>query len=202
MKSVIIIAISVVLFIPTSVFAEYSTIPSWVDRVEGFWYGQEISNNEYVTFVDHIIKRQIVSHEYYEILNNKHVDGIITYNNTAISAGMMSIAFSEWEKLNPDLVFVESPYSPSLSVQEMYWTPFSIKLDSDKVLLGYERDGIIFVSPDYDRVTTINTLMHEIGHVLGLMHINDESHLMYGSERSVDASSYNKRGYAIPNIYQ
>src|SRR3972149_9735966 len=80
--------------------------PDWIKRVESYWYAHEISNKEYVTFVNYIIKNQIVSDNYYEILSNKYSDGIITYNNTAVSDDILFKALNEWEKLNPDLVFV------------------------------------------------------------------------------------------------
>lgn len=171
--------------------------PDWIKRVEGYWYGHEISNKEYVTFVNYIIKNQIVSDNYYEILSNKQADGIITYNNTTgVSDDILFIAFNEWEKLNPDLVFIESFYSPSLIIIELEHLPFGTTLNSDQELLNYSEDEIIFqeytdrkeigriiyIPAKQDNVTTINEIMDGIGLTLG--------------------TGQKGKGYVIPEIYR
>jgi len=165
----------------SNVFAELK-IPDWIKRVESFWYGQEISNREYVSFINYIIKNQIVSDNYYEKLSKKHTYGIITYNNTVgVSDDILFIAFNEWEKLNPDLVFIESSYSPSLTIIEHEHLPFGVILNSNQKLLGYSEDEIfyeeysggregsriIYIPAKQDNVTTINEIIQGIGLSLG-----------------------------------
>lgn len=168
--------------------------PDWIKRVEGYWYGQEISNKEYVTFVDYIIKNQIVSDYYLEILSNKYTDGIITYNNTAVSEDIVLIALNEWEKLNPDLVFVESSYSPYVFIKEIEGLPFAITLNSDQELVGHGEDKIyfpesldpkkpkiIYLPAKQDNITTINEIIEEIELTLG--QINDKGYVVPATYR-------------------
>ena len=187
--------------VPVSADDLITFIPDWVKGVEGYWYGQEISNKEYVTFVDYIIKNQIVPDNYYRILSNKYTEGIITYNNTAVSAEILFIALNEWEKLNPDLAFIESSYSPSLYITKMEYQPFGIQTSSDEILLGYVQDRVIYVSPLQNNVTTINMIMHGVGITLGLEQINDdESHLMYTPEATKTKSMFDDKGYVLPEL--
>ena len=66
---------------------------------------------------------------------------------------------------------------------------------------------IHFVLEDYDcngqgmrysDIAVQKTLEHEIGHHLGLNHVLDESHLMFGDD-GVSLSVYDDRGYSIPD---
>ena len=46
-----------------------------------------------------------------------------------------------------------------------------------------------------------DTIEHEIGHHLGLNHVIDESHLMFGDD-GVSLSVYDDRGYSIPDVIE
>ncbi|MGI0023158.1 MAG: AN1-type zinc finger domain-containing protein [Nitrososphaeraceae archaeon] len=50
----------------------------------------------------------------------------------------------------------------------------------------------------HDKGMVTNTIMHEIGHYLGLEHHSDKNHLMYGEDEFASANFDNK-GYKIPN---
>ena len=58
MKSIMIIAIAICLFVPTSVFAD--EIPSWIKNTAGWWADREIENSDFIEAIKFLIENQIL----------------------------------------------------------------------------------------------------------------------------------------------
>ena len=112
--------------------------------------------------------------------------------------------FDIWESMNPNYDFVRSFEDPDI---EVYWD--MIPSDEHLGLAHYSRiySGTItinvggfdcndvYIEIDHDSIT--DTTMHEIGHLIGLDHTLDESHLMYGLD-GVSPSYFDERNLIIP----
>lgn len=111
---------------------------------------------------------------------------------------------SKWEELN-NIDFVKTDGTADIRI---HWLPISpeehqglaeyyTKYQGDiKIGLGKYNCKDEYVQFDRNRLQTI--VMHEIGHILGLEHVSDENHLMYGTDHIVSIEEMQNSGYVIP----
>ena len=111
-------------------------------------------------------------------------------------------AFTLWEKSNPELIFKEGDGGMNI----VFLENLHIGKDGLAICPGWNNseDGCyIFISIDVVNVYpynmsknhVTNILAHEIGHVLGMMHIDNDKHLMNGV---VLGWNFDDRGYNVP----
>lgn len=113
-------------------------------------------------------------------------------------------AFEIWEEYNPELNFERDQEGiPDILVQwELEPTYFGgsyagVVVDvgdyNGKIylVLGYFCEGIYV---ERSTNSLINTMMHEIGHIIGLAHSSDKKHLMYG----YNDEEFDEKGFNIP----
>ena len=128
-----------------------------------------------------------------------------------IPVNALKKAIDSWEKLNPNLEFIQSENSNI----EIKWQKYASSTHTGlakcnsvlfgilshcvlEISLGAEDCNSDFVQNDENMVA--NILMHEIGHALGLGHTSEENHLMYSTESP--EIQYNTHGYNIPNRFE
>lgn len=113
--------------------------------------------------------------------------------------------FSAWSDLNSHLEFIWVERNPLIWIE---WAEYQseyvglaciwclgYEASMDIILYGYNCEGErIHHSPDSVR----NTVAHELGHILGLEHHVDQTHLMYGEDFLLDP--FPTLGYTIPDL--
>ena len=131
------------------------------------------------------------------------IDELPDIQNATIPTNALKRATAAWEQSNPDM----SVRTVNVNTIRILW---SVGIPTEHVGLalctasgtcvleiwlgGYDCNGD-FVQYDEDAVT--DTIMHEIGHTIGLNHTSDEQHLMYGTDYVQD--DFDTLGYAIPD---
>lgn len=113
--------------------------------------------------------------------------------------------FKAWSDLNPDLEFVWVEHNPLIWIN---WAEYQseyvglaciwclgYEASMDVILYGYDCEGKrIYHSPNSVR----NTVAHEVGHILGLEHHVDQTHLMHGTDYISDP--FQTIGYVVPDL--
>lgn len=185
---------------------------SWWDHIFEFHRDGMISTEELRTAMEYVMDVRNLSAP----TPKTDSKNIITYSvgmwpaltYPDIPAGAMEAAITTWEYNNPGLLFVQSDYNPDIRIEwdlflsEEYaglatCTDFSgigsIDCTLDIALGDYDCTGE-FVQGDVDFIT--HTIMHEVGHALGIGHTSDETHLMFGPDPT---EPFDTKGYRIPD---
>jgi len=122
------------------------------------------------------------------------------------------IAFNEWNQKNPNLVFEETTNNDAdirVSWDHVIYGEHRGAGKLDCLALGEECQIIIALGElncrkeyvQYDEGKVANILAHEIGHALGLLHISDKDHLMYGVDNNVQ-ENFDTLGLDIPTLQE
>lgn len=138
---------------------------------------------------------------------------VITYSLDEIPDGLdktvvlLSVqrAFDAWQKINPGLRFAEGgipdvrlkwsmePGSDWVGLAECTRTPLDTYCTVTAAVGGTSCSGE-YVQAESNDLT--NTLMHEIGHVLGIGHTMDMDHIMFSRVDPMDP--LDEKGYEVP----
>ena len=135
------------------------------------------------------------------------VEPIPDVSNKQIIQNALNNAFSSWEKENDNLVFEKTN---TLSNIQIEWQTVASYNHAGLVTYSEKYKGIITIGLgkfdcnnnfiQYDTNLLHQTIMHEIGHILGLGHHPEEIHLMYGIE-GIDLNSIENFEYNIPEYH-
>ena len=151
-------------------------------------------------------------HPYYDprcIITYGYNDGLLeSYaHDHAQTRQAIHDGFSAWSDLNSYFIFRYVEADPLVWIDFVDYEPEYIGLACvwcleneplmEIILYSYDcKGGRIYYEPDYIR----NTVAHELGHILGLDHHTDRTHLMYGPEYQVDP--YETYGYVVPDMLE
>lgn len=127
----------------------------------------------------------------------------VQYKEMVVSG--VTEGFEAWERLNPELDFERIEGNADIDIEwEVEPAPYHVGLAE----YTYLYSGTITIHlGDYDckgrynqwdQAAITNITMHEIGHILGLEHVSDQSHLMYGDVRSAP-EDFQTLGYNVPD---
>lgn len=173
-------------------------IPAQADAWVGTLYAYE---RDGLISLDELQAALAYLHEIGFIMNDTvlfySVDTLPEVTDKSIPATALAEAIESWENSNPGLVFVESDdadimitwaFSSNGDVGADCWHDGQCTVS----LGGLDCDGN-YVQADVGRVQ--HSLMHGIGHAMGLEHVFDESSLMHGDGGK---TSIELDGYSIP----
>lgn len=130
--------------------------------------------------------------------------GAYAYNYTETIQAVHD-GFGAWSDLNPDLVFEYVDDDPLIVVEWSEYHPDHVGLACFDCLVNGASMEVILYSYDCNGARTHytpnnirNTVAHELGHIFGLEHHIDETHLMYGAGDVYTQDPFLTLGYAIP----
>ena len=133
-----------------------------------------------------------------------NMEPIPDVSNKQIIQNALDDAFSSWEEENENLEFQKTDNFADLQIE---WQ--TVAADTHVGLATYSEKykGIVTIGlgkfdcnnnfVQYDSNLLHQTIMHEIGHILGLGHHHEEIHLMYGV-KGIDLASIDNFEYIIP----
>ena len=133
-----------------------------------------------------------------------------TYGNHSIITKATVDAIKAWNEINPNVHFyIVNNYNDSNvhihwaekqkgSLGKYYQVNGIVTIKAIEVELGYPDCLGNYVHYNYESLRYVVT--HEIGHYLGLAHIDKKGHLMHSTTNPVDAYIYDDLGLSIPDI--
>ena len=132
------------------------------------------------------------------------VESIPDVSNKQIIQNAVNNAFSSWEEENDNLVFEKTN---TLSDIQIEWQKVASHNHAGLATYSEKYKGVITIGlgkfdcknnfVQYDSNLLHQTIMHEIGHILGLEHHPEKTHLMYGLE-GIGLKSIDNFEYTIP----
>ena len=174
-------------------------------------FGFETYSNGFSPSIESIRQiSNIVTSEDHQIIYYSFED-VPDIPNEQIPADALKKAIDTWEKLNPNLDFIQSENSNI----EIKWQKYASVNHTGlatcngvlfgmlthcvlEISVGAEDCNSNFVQNDENMVT--NILMHEIGHALGLGHSSEKNHLMYSTESP--QITFDTKGYVLPERFE
>lgn len=166
---------------------------------------ETIFQEETIRSIDPTIEKNLTNLDVRIISYN--VEPIPDVSNRQIIQNALGNALISWEEENNNLVFEQTD---TFSDMQIEWQ--TIASDNHAGLATYSEKykGVITIGlgkfdcnnnyVQYDSNLLHQTIMHEIGHILGLGHHPKETHLMYGVD-DIDLRSIENFEYVIPNHY-
>ena len=162
---------------------------------------ETISQQETIRSIDPTIKTnskiRIISY---------NVEPIPDVSNRQIIQNALDNALISWEEEN-NLVFQQTSIFPDMQIE---WQTIASESHAGLATYSEKYKGIITIGigkfncnseyVQYDGNLLHQTIMHEIGHILGLGHHPEEIHLMYGVD-DIDLKSIENFEYVIPKHY-
>ena len=126
------------------------------------------------------------------------------YADSATAERALHDAIASWESSNPGLFFEPSNSNPDVMIGWAKWMPpptlGRYSQGSMTILVGIEDCNSEYRT--FSKGALTHTITHELGHHLGLRHIDLEGHLMHSAETfDVDSQdNFNDMGYDIPRL--
>ena len=162
---------------------------------------ETISQQETIRSIDPTIKTnskiRIISY---------NVEPIPDVSNRQIIQNALDNALISWEEEN-NLVFQQTSIFPDMQIE---WQTIASENHAGLATYSEKYKGVITIGlgkfncnseyVQYDGNLLHQTIMHEIGHILGLGHHPEEIHLMYGVD-DIDLKSIENFEHAIPKHY-
>ncbi|MDH3736614.1 MAG: matrixin family metalloprotease [Nitrosopumilus sp.] len=162
---------------------------------------ETISQQETIRSIDPTIKTnskiRIISY---------NVEPIPDVSNRQIIQNALDNALISWEEEN-NLVFQQTSIFPDMQIE---WQTIASENHAGLATYSEKYKGVITIGlgkfncnseyVQYDGNLLHQTIMHEIGHILGLGHHPEEIHLMYGVD-DIDLKSIENFEYVIPKHY-
>ena len=163
------------------------------------FHAESIGNTNYTIPSDSInLDERVISYS---------VDPIPNVSNKQIIQNVVDDAFTSWEEENENLVFEKTN---NLSDIQIKWQTVASHSHAGLATYSEKFRGVITIGlgkfdcknnfVQYDRNLLHQTIMHEIGHIMGLEHHPEETHLMYGLE-GIDLKNINNFEYNIPEYH-
>lgn len=146
-----------------------------------------------------------MTEEIQDARNEIHTYGyapIPAYADRDVAKQALHDAIESWEASNPGLFFEPSNSEPDVMIGWTKWLPAPAlgrySQGSITVLVGIEDCNSEYRT--FSKKALTHTIAHEMGHHLGLRHIDLEGHLMHSSEQfNVDsADNFDDMGYDMP----